>query len=279
VTRRPRAPQAYSSLGRAVHHRQDFEAWNIQTGQRSRRGLQQRLEHPTTTSLLSLNYFKSSMYLVFSLHTQIKSNRQGRISLASAKPDPPSGARRGEPPLRQNFPRKSFFTKTTFVLSDYIDNRILQASRSARKRQGRPSRETPTPPGYGYLTRHLPRKLTLARISDSATDEQVRILETRGKETQLYNMTIRCLGLGDREKHMHTNCSSRIRHRQGEERHPRRRLHPWQDLARPQTTTRAEGSPPRRRTPAPRMGPRRPRQASGSRLRQPHLCRVGSTPR
>jgi hypothetical protein len=28
----------------------------------------------------------------FSLHTQIKSNRQGRVSLASAKPDPPSGA-------------------------------------------------------------------------------------------------------------------------------------------------------------------------------------------
>jgi transposase InsO family protein len=26
VTRRPRAPQAYPSLGRAVHHRQDFEA-------------------------------------------------------------------------------------------------------------------------------------------------------------------------------------------------------------------------------------------------------------
>jgi hypothetical protein len=26
ATRRPRAPQAYSSLGRAVHHRQDFEA-------------------------------------------------------------------------------------------------------------------------------------------------------------------------------------------------------------------------------------------------------------
>jgi hypothetical protein len=92
----------------------------------------------------------------------------------------------------------------TFVLSDYIDNRILQASKSARKRQGRPSRGTSTPPGYGYLTRHLPRKVTLARINDSATDEQVRILETRGKETQLYSTIIRCLGLDSREKHMHT---------------------------------------------------------------------------
>jgi hypothetical protein len=54
----PRAPQAYSSLGRAVHHRQDFEARNIQAGQRSWRGLQQRLEHPIATSLLPLRCFR-----------------------------------------------------------------------------------------------------------------------------------------------------------------------------------------------------------------------------
>jgi hypothetical protein len=61
---RLRAPQAYSSLGRALHHRQDFEARNIQAGQRSRRGLRQRLEHPTATSLLPLRCFKSFIYLV-----------------------------------------------------------------------------------------------------------------------------------------------------------------------------------------------------------------------
>jgi hypothetical protein len=44
--------------------------------------------------------FSSRSYTSFSIHTQIKSNRQGRVSLALAKPDPPSGARRGEPPLR-----------------------------------------------------------------------------------------------------------------------------------------------------------------------------------
>jgi hypothetical protein len=55
---RPRAPQAYSSLGRAVHHRQNFEARDIQAGQRSRRGLRQRLEHPTATSLLPLRCFQ-----------------------------------------------------------------------------------------------------------------------------------------------------------------------------------------------------------------------------
>jgi hypothetical protein len=65
ATRRPRAPQAYSSLGRAIHHRQDFETRDIQAGQRSRRSLQQRLEHPTATSLLPLKCFKSFMYLAF----------------------------------------------------------------------------------------------------------------------------------------------------------------------------------------------------------------------
>jgi hypothetical protein len=58
TTRRPRAPQAHSSLGRAVHHCQDFEARNIQAVQQSRRGLQQRLEHPTATSLLPLRCFQ-----------------------------------------------------------------------------------------------------------------------------------------------------------------------------------------------------------------------------
>ena len=48
-----------------------------------------------------------------------------------------------------------------------------------------------------------PRKVTLTRIIDSATNEQVRILETRGKEMQLYNTITKCLGLGGRERHMH----------------------------------------------------------------------------
>jgi hypothetical protein len=65
----PRAPQAYSSLGRVVHHHQDFEARDIQAGQRSRRGLQQRLEHPTATSLLPLRCFKSFIYLVLFTYT------------------------------------------------------------------------------------------------------------------------------------------------------------------------------------------------------------------
>jgi hypothetical protein len=58
AARRPRAPQAHSSLGGVVHHRQEFEAQNIQAGKQSRRGLQQRLEHPTATSLLPLKCFQ-----------------------------------------------------------------------------------------------------------------------------------------------------------------------------------------------------------------------------
>jgi hypothetical protein len=112
TTRCLRAPQAHSSLGRDVHHRQDFEARNIQAGQQSRRGLQQRLEHSTATSLLPLRCFQ--VVHIPRLHTQIKSNHQGRVSLASAKPDPPSGGRRGEPPLRQNFPRKKSFCQNIF---------------------------------------------------------------------------------------------------------------------------------------------------------------------
>jgi hypothetical protein len=110
ATRRPRAAQAHASLGRAVHHHQGSEAWDIQAGQQPRRGLQQRLEHPTATSLVPLRCFP----VVRTSRSRSKSNHQGRVSLASAKPDPPSGARRGEPPLRQNFPWKKSFCQNVF---------------------------------------------------------------------------------------------------------------------------------------------------------------------
>jgi hypothetical protein len=46
-------------------------------------------------------------------------------------------------------------------------------------------------------------KIILTQISDSAADEQVRKLETGGKETHLYNATTKCSGLGGRERHTH----------------------------------------------------------------------------
>jgi hypothetical protein len=110
TSKRPRVAQAHASMGRAVRHCQGFEARDVQAGQQSRRGLQQRLEHPTTTSLLPLRCFQA----VHIPRLHMKSNHQGRVSLASAKPDSPSGARRGEPPPCQNFPRKKSFCQNIF---------------------------------------------------------------------------------------------------------------------------------------------------------------------
>jgi hypothetical protein len=44
------------------------------------------------------------------------------------------------------------------------------------------------------------KQLSLAQ-NNSVTDKKVQILETRGKETQLYNMARVCFGLGSRRKH------------------------------------------------------------------------------
>jgi hypothetical protein len=50
------------------------------------------------------------------------------------------------------------------------------------------------------LITFLEKQLSLAR-NNSVTDKKVQILETRGKETQLYNTARVCLGLGGRRKH------------------------------------------------------------------------------
>jgi hypothetical protein len=70
--------------------------------------------------------FSSRSYTSFSLHTQIESNRQGRVSLASAKPDPPSGARRGSPLCVKIFLGKSLSSRTSFALFDCFDSGILK---------------------------------------------------------------------------------------------------------------------------------------------------------
>jgi hypothetical protein len=110
ATRRPRAAQAHASLGRAVRHRQGSESWDIQAGQQSRRGLQQRLEHLTATSLLPLRCFQ----VVRTLRPHAKSNHQGRVSLASAKPDPPSGLEGGNPLRVKIFLGKDLFCQNVF---------------------------------------------------------------------------------------------------------------------------------------------------------------------
>ena len=85
------------------------------------------MEHPTATSLLPLRCFQ--VVHIPRLHTQIKSNHQGRVSLASAKPDPPSGARRGNPLCVKNFLGKSLSARTSFTLFDCFDSKILKMTR------------------------------------------------------------------------------------------------------------------------------------------------------
>jgi hypothetical protein len=124
--------------------------------------------------------------------------------LPRQSPTLPRGLEGGNPLCVKIFLGKSLLPKRLSCFPAISVTGPRETNKSACKRRGRPSRGTPTPPGYGYLTRHLSRKITLTRISDSATDEQARILETRGKEMQLYNTTMICLGLGGRKKHTHT---------------------------------------------------------------------------
>jgi hypothetical protein len=110
-------------------------------------------------------------------------------------------------------------------------------------------------------------------MNDSATDKQVLTLETRGKETQLYNTTIVCLGLGGRKKHMHTTDEPMLQAQMSMEReqqHPRRQLHLRRSPTKPRTATRAEDlrTEGRRqhhaRAIAARVSPRNPARADGS---------------
>jgi hypothetical protein len=82
--------------------------------------------------------------------------------------------------------------------------------------QGRPSRGTPTPPGYGYLTRHLPRKAIHARLSGSA-NQQASPSARNEEETQLYTRIPKCSGLDSHEEQTHIlgiTMLHRLRHRQ-----------------------------------------------------------------
>jgi hypothetical protein len=68
-----------------------------------------------------------------------------------------------------------------------------------------------------------------------------------------------CLGLSGRKRHTHATDKLflQVQTSTGEQQHPRCCFHLRRDLARPRTATRAEGSPPRRKMSAPRLGHRR----------------------
>ena len=118
-------------------------------------------------------------------------------------PTLPRGLEGGNPLCVKIFLGKSLPPKRLSCFPTISVTEPRETNKSACKRQGRPSRGTPTPLGYGYLTRRLPRKITLTWVSNPATDERVRIRKIGGKETQPYIMMIKCSGLGGHERHIH----------------------------------------------------------------------------
>jgi hypothetical protein len=72
--------------------------------------------------------------------------------------------------------------------------KVLKPSKRGFKRQGQPSRGTPTPLRYGYLTRHLPRKATHARLSGSASQHACPNARNE-EETRHYAQMPKCSGL------------------------------------------------------------------------------------
>jgi hypothetical protein len=81
--------------------------------------------------------------------------------------------------------------------------KVLKLSKRSLERQGRPSRGTPTPLGYGYLTRHLPREATHARLSGSAS-RQASPSARNEEETRYYTQIPRCSGLDSHNEHTPT---------------------------------------------------------------------------
>jgi hypothetical protein len=77
--------------------------------------------------------------------------------------------------------------------------KVLKLSKRSLEWQGRPSRGTPTPPGYGYLTRHLPHKATHARLSGS-TSQQASPSARNKEETRYYAKMPKCSGLSGHNK-------------------------------------------------------------------------------
>jgi hypothetical protein len=72
--------------------------------------------------------------------------------------------------------------------------KVLKLSKRVLEWQGRSSRGTPTPSGYGYLTRHLPRRATHTRLSGSAS--RLASPSARNEEeTRLHAQIPRCSGL------------------------------------------------------------------------------------
>jgi hypothetical protein len=119
----------------------------------------------------------------------------------------PRGLKGGTPSASKFSSKKVFHQKGFCVLLRSPAISVAgpqEANEGACKWQGRPSRGTPTPLGYGYLTHHLPRKMTLTWASHHATGERGQIRKMEGKGAQPYTTIIKCSGLSGRKRHMCT---------------------------------------------------------------------------
>jgi hypothetical protein len=68
----------------------------------------------STLKMLSSRSYTSVTY-------KVSSSRKGQPCLGKARPS--LGAKRGEPPLHQNFPQKKIFSaRVSFVLFDYFES-------------------------------------------------------------------------------------------------------------------------------------------------------------
>jgi hypothetical protein len=122
--------------------------------------------------------------------------------LPRQSPTLPRGLEGGNPLCVKIFLEKSLPSKRLLRSPAISVAGPQEASEGACKWQGRPSRGTPTPLGYGYLTRHLPRKMTPTWASHPSTDERGRIRKMEGKGAQPYTTIIKCSGLSGRKRHM-----------------------------------------------------------------------------
>jgi hypothetical protein len=86
--------------------------------------------------------------------------------------------------------------------SSQSSRRFQKLSKRSLERQGRQSRGTPTPPGYGHLTRHLPRKATDARLSGSAS-QQTSPSARNEEDPQLHSRIPKCSGLDSHKEQTH----------------------------------------------------------------------------
>ena len=98
---------------------------------------------PTATSLLPLRCFQ----VVHIPRIRAKFSHQGRVGLASAKPDPPSGAKRGETPSASKFS-----SKKDLFLAEFLSCFLTTSKSGSWKRRSTRKQPRLTEPRDSYAS-------------------------------------------------------------------------------------------------------------------------------